>query len=134
MSQKTIEDLLITLSYLKLVIIMTTIIVMLLIIMNGSNTETLLSQYKVGYLAINFKDLTANAPIVSFFNFIWRYFFEFLLGGLGLISLLKHQFVFYFLLSLVSIAFSFSLQTDIVVVIGLEIALQMVYLVKRKYQ
>lgn len=113
---------------------MTTIIVMILILMDGSNTETLLSQYKAGYLAMNFKDLTANAPIRSFFNFILRYFFELLLGILGLIGLLKRQFVFYFLLLLASLAFSFPLQVEIVIIIGLEIALQMVYSVKCKYQ
>ncbi|MBF4695899.1 hypothetical protein [Fusibacter ferrireducens] len=133
MAKKTIEDLLITLSYLRLVIIVTTTIIMLLITINGSDTKTLLSQYKIGYLAQNFKDLKGSPSIVSFLSSIWRYFVEFLLGSLGLICLLKQQFVIYFLLLLVSIAFSFSLQAEIAIIIGMEIALQMVYSVKCKY-
>ncbi|GAU77572.1 hypothetical protein [Fusibacter sp. 3D3] len=134
MSLKTLEDLLITLSYLKIAIITTTIIVIILIVIDGSNTETLLSQYKEGYLAANFKVLSTNSPIVCFFYFIWRYFIELILGSVGLISLLNRKFVLYFLLLLTSIALSFSVQIEIVVIIGLEIALQMVYSVKVKYQ
>ena len=134
MSRKTIEDLLITLSYLKIVIIFTTITVMILIIIDGSNTETLLSHYKVAFLAINFKALTANSPIIIFLNFLWRYFFEFILSCLGLISLLRRQFILYFLALIVAMAFSFSIRVEIVIIIGLEIALQMMYLVKCKYQ